>query len=452
MSGVIGIYSLDGANITDDLFNGLTSLQHRGEEGCGLSINYPNEGFHTPVHGDGLAYYRFSRDLDNLREIGAYAGIGHNLYEDSANPQPVEQAGLNHQLSMAMDGILLGFHGKNDAYMRTLFSRSLDEKGDFFKAGDKVMEELHGRGSYCVATLVERKDGLYLVFYRDPKGIKPYCLGRKEDTYIVASESKALDAIEAELIKDIVPGEMGVVSKKGFESRRLHEEKPAHCSFEWVYFADPTSVIEGRSVYMVRKALGAKLAQRYADKIDVDMVMASPDSGRGVALGFQQELSRIKDRFIPYEEASIKNPGAKRTFQVEDPEERKLAARTKFHMVKDAVRGMNVAVGDDSIVRGVVFRHGMVYKLRKAGAKSVIPVISCPPLKYPCIKDPKGKEFAAQGMEGSVEEIGRKIAEKLDVDMVLYPTLDELREAIGVPGLGTACFDGKYPVSEDLLL
>lgn len=449
MSGIFGVYSVEGDNVADELYLGTVALQHRGEEGCGISIDR-REGFYTPKEGK-LAYY-FFRDkfngLNGLRELAPSAAIGHTLYESSGGLQPVEQWGENYMISLAMDGIMLGFGGKNDSVMRTLFSRYLDEKKDFYAAGEKLMEKLKGKGSYCVVSLIQHYNEVNLVAFRDPKGIKPYCLGKKDDKYIVASESKALDGVEAEFIKDIEPGEMIVVSKEGLESKLLVKDKHAHCFFEWIYFADPTSVIEGRDVLEVRKELGRRLARRYANRVDVDLVMASPDSGRGVAIGFQQELCKIKNKFIPYEEASVKNPGAKRTFQVEDEEERKLAARVKFYMNKKVVKGKKVAVGDDSIVRGTVFKDGMIYKLNKAGAEKIYPIISCPALLHACIKDPKGTNFAAYGLEGTLEEIGEQVAEKLNADFVCYPTTEDMREAIGLDDLCEACINGIFPVDE----
>ncbi len=451
MSGIFGVYSVEGENVAEELYLGIIALQHRGEEGCGISIDR-REGFYTPKARK-LAHYFFRDNFDGLnglRKLAPNAAIGHTLYENTGGLQPVEQWGENHLISLAMDGIMLGFGGKNDSVMRTLFSRYLDEEDRVYSAGERLMKKLNGKGSYCVASLVkDKEEGMTsLVAFRDPKGIKPYCLGKKDHKYIVASESKILAGIEAEFTKDIEPGELIVINKDGLESKLLVEEKHAHCFFEWIYFADPTSVIEGRDVLEVRKELGRRLARRYADRVDVDLVMASPDSGRGVAIGFQQELSKIKEKFIPYESAAVKNPGAKRTFQVENEEERKLAARVKFYISERIVKDKNVAVGDDSIVRGTVFRDGMIYKLDKAGAGKIYPVISCPALLHACIKDPRGKNFIAYGLEGTLEEIGEQVAEKLNAEFVCYPSMEDMIESVGFDDLCKACIDGQFPVDE----
>jgi len=454
MSGIFGVYSMNGECVADELLIGTISLQHKGEEGCGISFP-KGDGFYTPKAKQ-LAYYFFRDNFDGLkglREMAPSSGIGHTLYEDTGGPQPVEQWGENHILSVAMDGILLGFGGKNDSVIRTLFSRYLDETNDYYIAIECLMKKLHNHGSYCVVSLVKNGEDVALIAFRDPKGIKPLCLGEKRNgnsvKYVISSETKGLDAVEATFIRDIEPGEAVIITKQGLKSRKLIDERHAHCFFDWIYFADPTSVIEGRNVYEVRKELGRRLARRYLDKIkDVDLVMASPDSGRGVAIGFQQELSKLLNKFVPYEEASIKNPGAKRTFQVENEEERRLAAGVKFFMNESVVKGKIVAVGDDSIVRGTVFRDGMIYKLRRAGAKKIYPIISCPALLHSCIKDPKGKNFAAFGLNGSVEEVGEQVAKKINADFVCYPTTQDMIEAIGFDDLCMACIDGNFPVDE----
>jgi len=452
MSGVFGVYSMNGESVAEELYMGTIALQHKGEAGCGISL--PSEGdFDTPKTKQ-LASYFFrdkTNGLKGLKEMHPTAAIGHTLYEKSGGLQPVD-TWINEEkrLSLAMDGILLGFGGRNDSVMRTLFSRHFNNTNDFYETGRKIMSELDGKGSYCVVALVRNKNDLNLVAFRDPKGIKPYCLGKKGNKFIVASETKALEGAEADFIRDIKPGEMIVLSKDGITSKLLVDKPHTHCFFDWVYFADPTSTIEGRNVYEVRKELGRLVAQRHFKRIgnEIDFVMASPDSGRGVAIGFQQELSRLRGETIPYEEASVKNSGSKRTFQVEDEAERILAARTKFFMNSHMVKGKNIAVGDDSIVRGTVFREGMIYKLKRAGANKIFPIISCPPLVHSCISNPKGTNFVAHGFEGSVEEIGEKVAEKINADFVCYPTEEDLVKAIGFNDLCKACIDGQFPVDE----
>ncbi len=277
-------------------------------------------------------------------------------------------------------------------------------------------------------------------------------------------------------MRDVEPGEMIVVSKKGMKNKVLVKQYHAHCAFEWVYFASSVSDIEGKNVYLVRKNLGKFLAKRYPD-VNIDQVICSPDSGRGVAIGFQQELTRMKlkkimenargmkskeeiikylesdlqDAFVRFEEAVEKNPAAPRTFQIEEPLLREIASRTKFYFNEHILKDKKSGVGDDSIVRGDVFKYGMAPKAKRLGAKTFGAIISCPPLSHACVKDPGGKTFAALGLRGNAEEIGKSVAKDLGLDFVLYPTEKDLDNSIGFSDTCKACFNGKYPIREEFV-
>jgi len=443
MSGVIGVFSAKKNNIAESLFYGLTGLQHRGESGAGISVAKDNCDIMTKG-GVGLVYYLFKDELELLKAIDSSAGIGHVLYEDTGSIQPTETSGKNYKIAFAMDGVLMGLKGKHDIVARDMFLGALEKEKDIFRASGIFMKKLSGRGSYCIVSLVKKGSKVSLVAMRDPKGIKPFCLGKKGNEYIVSSESKGLYGAGARLIRDVEPGEVIVISKKGIKSKIVRKEPHMHCAFEWVYFADPTSIIEEKNVYFVRKKMGEMLADKY--RLDVDVVIASPDSGRGVAIGYSQRAG------IPFEEAVIKNPGAKRTFQVENPSERNKAAMSKFFVNKDVVRGKKIAIGDDSIVRGTVIRDGMINKIKICKAKKIYCIISCPPLCFPCFKDPGGTNYAAYGLfRVPVEKIGKFVARKLGADAVCYPTVSMLQQAIGHNGLCRACLDGKYPVKKKFL-
>lgn len=443
MSGIIGVFSTKKNNIVDSLFYGLAALQHRGEGAAGITIAKSNGEMLTKT-GVSLVYYLFKDEMAFLKAIEPFAGIGHVLYEDTSGVQPTEKESKKYKIIFAFDGVLMGLKGKQDIAARNIFLEALEKKNDIFKAAKVFMEKLSGMGSYCVACLIKKGKEIKLVAMRDPRGIKPFCVGKKPGEYIVASESKGLYGAGASLVRDIQPGEVVVISKEGIRSKVVKKEKHMHCAFEWVYFADPTSIIEGKNVYFARKALGNMLAKKY--DIDADMVIASPDSGRGVAIGFAQGSG------LPFEEAVIKNPGAKRTFQVENPDERKTAARAKFFINKEVVRGKKVVLGDDSIVRGTVLRDGTIAKLKVCKTKKVHVIISCPPLCFPCFKDPGGTNYAAYGMyKVPVEKIGKKIAEKLGSDGVYYPTVPMLEKAIDHKGLCMACLNGIYPVKKQYL-
>jgi amidophosphoribosyltransferase len=442
MSGVLGIYGIARPNIMEELFYGLCALQHRGEEGCGIAIASA-AGLLVKKAREPI-YYFLKDELPFLEAIRPQAGIGHALYEGSSDLQPTRSYRGPWGVSLAMDGVLLGVPAPQERYVEGLLLDGLEATGSMEEASRQTLAALDGHGSCSLVALVQRDGATVLLALRDPRGIKPLCLGEKEGCWLVASESKGLDGAEAELVRDIRPGELLLIGDTGVSSLTLREAPHQHCAFEWVYFADPTSAIEGRNVYLVRKALGRMLADAYP--LDVDLVICSPDSGRGVALGYAQA------RGLPFEEAVVKNPGAKRTFQVEDPEERGRAARAKFFINRDVISGRRVVLGDDSIVRGTVVREGMIAKLRRAGAREVHLLISCPALCYPCFKDPASRAYAAYGFQSlAAAEVGRRVAQKLGAESVCYPSVAMLEEAIGHEGLCRACMDGVYPVAAELL-
>jgi amidophosphoribosyltransferase len=442
MSGVLGVYGTARQSIMEELFYGLCALQHRGEEGCGMAIASP-VGLLVKKAREPI-YYFLKDEMPFLEAIHPEVGIGHALYEGSSDLQPTRSRRGVWSVSLAMDGVLVGVPTPQERHVEGLLLEGLQATGSIEEACRRTLAALAGHGSCSLVALVQRDGATTLLALRDPRGIKPLCLGEKDGCFLVASESKGLDGAEAELVRDIRPGELVLIQEKGLTSRQLGEEPHQHCAFEWVYFADPTSVIEGRNVYLVRKALGGMLAEAYP--LDVDLVICSPDSGRGVALGYAQA------RGLPFEEAVVKNPGAKRTFQVEDPEERARAARAKFFINRDVISGRRVALGDDSIVRGTVVREGTIAKLRRAGATQVHLIISCPALCYPCFKDPASKAYAAYGLQSlAAEEVGRRVAQRLGADGVCYPSVAMLQEAIGHEGLCRACMDGVYPIAAHLL-
>jgi amidophosphoribosyltransferase len=478
MSGIISLYSLDKKNIAQDLFDGAVSLHNRGENGYGVGlVDLDDRDVFRHIKGPGLAYDGLKGSLKEIHDLASYAGIGHTLYKERNNFQPVKAWSTDYIISMAMDGVLLGFRGKDDSVMASLFSDCLKEKRDFFTAGEMLMEYLDGRGAYNVVSLIRNGDDLYNVSFRDPKGIRPMCLGKKGNTYVVASESKELDSVEADFIRDLEPGEMVIISnaiKDGIKSKVLKRDEHAHCSFEWVYTAGPTSNIEGKNVGHVREMLGGMIAMRH--DIGEDIHASSPDSGRGAMAGYHQtrtemKIKRILDEaikiddlgamrkylekelpglIVPLKEAIIKNQGARRTF-LSSKKEKDLSTRGKFFINSEIVNGKKVLVIDDSIVSGNVTKKGTARKMYKSGASALYFATSCPPLVKPCFKDDPNRELAARGMSGSAEEIGRQVAKELGVDEVFYPTIGDLKEAIGLPDLCTACFGGEYPVKEEFL-
>ena len=442
MSGLLGAYSLDNQDVTDVLYGGLVAIQHRGEAAAGAAIAKNKIITHS---GKGWASTVLKDQLKFFHEISPYAANGHLLYSPADPVQPIEMRGKKYDISFSMDGTIINY---DNGKVGELFLRHLENTDDIYKSGERFMETLHGYGSYCINALIKEGNDLKLVVLRDPQGIKPLCLGKKDETYIIASETCALDKVDAKFSRDIIPGEMLVISKDGLNSKVLRKEKHGHCMFDFTYFCSRRSKIEGVSVHGVRAELGRLLARMYP--LDIDVGGPSPDSGRGICANFLRELSRIKGKLVPYEEYAEKIPGSPRTFQIEDPEERKFFTRQKFGIIYELVEGKDVGLTEDSIVRGGVIKDGLVVDLKKA-AKKVVVIVSCPPLPFGCIGNFKDTR-AAHGLYGKpVEEINRIVAKRIGADKVCYSTIGMLKEAIGLDDVCMGCANGKYPIKRELL-
>ncbi|MFA5528074.1 MAG: amidophosphoribosyltransferase, partial [Peptostreptococcales bacterium] len=289
------------------------------------------------------------------------------------------------------------------------------------------------KGSYALVITYEQK----LIGVRDPNGIRPLCIGKTEDGYAIASESCAFSVIGAEFIRDVEPGEMVFIEDNQIRSVKFDGSgKKAFCSFEYVYFARPDSIIDGRNVYMVRRDAGRILARE--NPVDADLVIAVPDSGTVAAIGYAEESG------IPFGEGLIKNRYIGRTFIQPDQRTRELSVHLKLNVLKENVKGKRIIMVDDSIVRGTTSAK-LVTILKKAGATEVHIRISSPPVTHPCffgIDTPDRESLIAA--THSLEEI----CEKTGADSLAYLSIEGLVEAIHLPGnhLCTACFDGDYPM------
>jgi amidophosphoribosyltransferase len=276
-----------------------------------------------------------------------------------------------------------------------------------------------------------------LIGVRDPNGFRPLCLGLKDGSYVLASETCSLDLIGADLVREIEPGEIVVIDEKGISSRKpFAAARPSSCIFEFIYFARPDSRIFGDNVLQVRKRLGMKLAREHP--VDADFVMSIPDSGNYAGLGYSQESG------IPFEFGMVRNHYVGRTFINPSPEMRRHRVKIKLNPIRDILKDRKVVVVEDSIVRGTT-TGGRIKAIREAGVKEIHLRISCPPIKYPCyygIDFPSREELIANQLP-SVEEIGRFVG----VDSLKYLSLKGMIEAVSGDknGFCTACFDGKYP-------
>jgi amidophosphoribosyltransferase len=440
--GVFGIYNHEHA--VDLTYLGLYALQHRGEESCGIAVS--NKRRIRQLTGMGLV-----SDVLNKKKLGELKGqtaIGHVRYSTTGssilrNAQPFMISHQKFSASIAHNGNLT-----NAAKLRrqletegAIFQTTMDSEVVLHLLVRSKKEEIEDRlvdaleqceGAFTMIFLTENK----VIGVRDPHGFRPLCLGKKDGSYVFASETCSLDLIDAEFVREIEPGEMVIISDSGMDSRKPFSEKDhTPCVFEFIYFARPDSHIFGQSVYEVRKCLGRRLAREYP--ADVDMVISIPDSGNYAALGYSEESG------IPFDFGMIRNHYVGRTFIQPSQEMREHGVKIKLNPIKDVLKGKKIVVVEDSIVRGTT-TSSRIKALRETGVKEIHMRISCPPIKFPCfygIDFPSKKELIAN--ELSVE----KIAEFIGVDSLKYLSIEGMMEAASENGNGfcTACFSGNYP-------
>ena len=450
--GIFGIYGHDeAANIT---YLGLHSLQHRGQESAGIVAASPGRMHRQAAMG--LVSDAFDRE--RLKHLPGRSAIGHVRYSTAGsselrNAQPFLFEYAHGSVAIAHNGNLL-----DAREART----QLEQQGSIFQTSSdtevivhllarapqqSTVERLRSalrqvRGAYSLVVLTERQ----LIVARDPHGVRPLCLGRLKDAYVVSSETSTFDLIEAEFIREIEPGEMVVIDDSGLRSVSIHDpvgdagaRKPKHfCVFEHVYFARPDSRVDGRSVYRCRERLGRQLAVE--QPIEADVVIPVPDSGVPAAIGYARESG------VTYEMGLIRSHYVGRTFIEPQESIRHFGVRLKLSPVRAVVDGKRVVVVDDSLVRGTTSRK-IVKMLRNAGAREVHMRISAPPTTHPCfygIATPTRAELIASSH--SVAEIARYIT----CDSLGYLSHKGMMEALGSDAQGTnycsACFTGVYPI------
>jgi len=450
--GIIGIYSFDhDEDISSDLFIGLEALQHRGQESWGIVVHD-----HEPYKRMGLVSQN-ENEYEKIKKIKGNIGIGHVRYSTIGrttigNAHPIK---IDSSLYIAHNGTLereplieyLREKGNSPSEQMTDtkllglgISKLRKEGKDWVEAFEILNEKLNG--SFSLIMLTNEGE---LIVARDERGFRPLCLGWKEDnsSYVVVSESCALDTIKAKILRDVEPGEIIKIDKNGLEKYKFSEKKHAHCPFEYTYFAHPTSVIEGQNVYYARKEIGKELFKKYP--LDGDVVIPVPDSARPSALGYSEVSG------IPFEEGLMKDryrkKGSLRSFI--EPEKREEIV-SNIIPIRQIIEGKHVILIDDSIVRGTSSKTIVWDKLRDA--KSVSLLLDFPPILYPCymgIDFPTQDELSAfkfSSSSKSLEKINEKVREELGVKFVGYNDVDGLSRGIGLPKeeLCLACTTGNY--------
>ena len=441
--GVFGIYA-PGVDIARLIFFALFALQHRGQESAGIAVTDGNEiKIHTSM---GLVSQAFTEN--DLALLKGHIGIGHNRYSTTgsnrpANAQPIiaESEGLT--IALAHNGNILNtkmlhdelkergyrFHSTTDSeVIANLILASPGKKWE-----EKIKRAMHRlQGVYSVTIMTQDK----LIGIRDSMGIRPLCLGTIDGGWAIASESCALDHIGAQFVREIAPGEIVVIDNDGVKSFHAKSEKKALCIFEYIYFARPDSIIQGKLLYQARQAMGEMLAQEYP--VDADLVMGVPDSATAASIGYSKASG------IPYCEGLLKNRYVGRTFIEPDQRIRELGVQLKFNPLSRIITGKRLVVVDDSIVRGTTTPH-VVNLLKKAGAREVHLRICAPPIRYPCFF---GVDMATKWQLIAARKTIPEIRNYLGVDSLGYLSLDGLIQAVNLPRniFCLACFTGEYPV------
>lgn len=442
--GVIAISSPRHHAIGEKLYDGLISLQHRGQESAGMAVfqvgqivQYKNVGLVSEVF-----------DADRIQSLSGSQGIGHVRYSttglaDRRNAQPLVTMFKGGQMALAHNGNLINATKLRQDLIEEgyTFETSSDTeviirliakhyRGDMMETLDQVCHMI--QGAFALTLLVN--DTVYGI--RDPYGLRPMVIGQVGDEWILTSETATLDLLGATKLRDVAKGEI-VQVKEGELTSHLYDssKKQAFCAFEFVYFSRPDSIVEGHSVLSVRKQLGAFLAEQ--DGEEYDLVAPVPDSGIAAAIGYSHAAG------IPYTNVLMKNKYIGRTFINPTQEQRERALRLKLNVQRDEVDGKRIVLVDDSIVRGTTMRN-LIHQLKLAGAKEVHVRISSPPVIHSChfgIDTPSKKSLIGANL--TAEEICRHIG----ADSLKYIELIDLIRAIDMEDkLCMACFDGNYPM------
>ena len=435
--GVFGMYDFDGGDVASTIYYGLFALQHRGQESCGIAVSETNgpKGKVTSYKGMGLVNEVFTQD--NLEPMHGDIGVGHVRYSTAGastreNAQPLVLNYVKGTLALAHNGNLINAMElrKDLEYTGAIFQTTIDSEVIAYhiareRLNSNSVEEAVGRacqkikGAFALVVMSPRK----LVGARDPYGFKPLCIGKRDNAYILASETCALDTIGAEYVRDVLPGEIVTITPEGGIqsdlSLALPKEKEARCIFEYIYFARPDSHIDGVSVYASRIKAGRFLAMD--SPVDADLVVGVPESGNA---------------------AFVKNGYVGRTFIKPKQSSRESSVRVKLNVLKEAVDGKRIIMIDDSIVRGTTSDR-IVKMLRDAGATEVHVRISSPPFLWPCYFGtdiPEREQLIAYNR--SIEDI-RKI---IGADSLGYLGVERLEEMVGGLSICKGCFTGTYPM------
>ena len=454
--GLFGAISLTDENVTPVVYIGIRSLQHRGQEAWGIANSK------LKIHKQsGLVTENLKKSEPALKTMKSNIAIGHVRYSTAGGKSMnlAQPYLISKTFSIAHNGTVCDVRSLqnklthkvpkkfNDTYLvghrlKELLSAT---SGNWFKAIKLISKELVG--AYCFIILTKNE----IIAFRDPRGFRPLSIGyhRPTKSHIVTSESCALTVLNAKFVRDVLPGEAVILSKNGIKSYRFSKKSRfAHCSFEYTYFAHPSSLIDGISVYKARKNLGMKLAELY--DVEGDVVIPVPDSARPAALGFSEKSK------IPFAEGLMKDrygkKGGLRSF-IQPTNKDRIEINKRVIPVVSEIQDKNVIVIDDSIVRGISSKN-IVKTLKKAGAKSVKVLVTYPPIRHPCragIDFPTQEELLVHQTNekfDELEQINKNVRKSIKADFLGYNDVTSLSDGIGKPEneLCISCHTGEYGV------
>ena len=447
--GVFGILDSKGENVANTIYYGLCALQHRGQESAGIAVcNTEGPLGNLLCHKNmGLVNEIFSPDV--LSELTGNIGIGHVRYSTTGestikNAQPIAINYFKGTLALVHNGNITNmdelkislqengaiFHSTTDSEIITYQialertkTNSIEEA--VYKTARKI------KGGFALIIMSPQK----MIGVRDPYGLKPLCLGKRNGSYILASESCALNAVGAEFVRDILPGEIITIQKNDIKNNySLCNQTHAHCIFEYIYFARLDSTMDGINIYDARVRAGEALAKSYP--VEADLVVGVPDSGIAAAMGY------AKQSHIPYGIAFQKNSYVGRTFIKPTQNERETAVQIKLNIIPSTVKDKRIILIDDSIVRGTTISK-LITMLKKAGAKEVHVRISSPPFLHPCYY---GTDVPTNHLLIASKHTNEEIRDQIGADSLGYLNIDDFKAMVGDLPLCKACFNQQYPV------
>jgi len=475
MCGVLGLITPcneTSASAAFEVYRGLLTLQHRGQDAAGI-LTYDENSKRFYCHKDlGLAAAVF--DQQTIQRLRGNVAIGHTRYatvgsNDREDLQPM-MSGYANGVGMAHNGNIVNYYSLKEMlhkkYKQQLLTHNdlevlinlwvhhvaknvsttnSEDKSFTFEKATTAVEKIFelAVGGFAVVGMVA---GVGLFGFRDPNGIRPLALGKRVDasgtSYILSSETVTMNFLGFEYLRDIAPGEFILIDNDGKIQNKIisNAKRVSHCMFEWIYFSAAESVLDGQSVYAARLGLGKVLSRRIKvmikeGQIAPDIIVAVPDTSRATAIALSEALQ------IPYREALIKNRYVQRSFILNSHQKREDAVFLKLSPVPSEIAGKRILLVDDSVVRGTTSKR-IIALLRKYGAKEVTLVSACPPIRYPCyygLDFPSGSELIASQYQEN------EIAKILDADGMVYLDISDLAEALGTNALCKACLDGSYP-------